>query len=95
MPSSNEPGTVTLTGGVACDQSGAICTHDDRPLSNSPSVTIGSPPASQIVATQTSLLANRPNPFNSTTQITYHLAAPGPVRLDTLGLDGDCVNAIS
>ncbi len=88
VPSSNEPVTVSLTGGIACGQSGAVCTADDRPLSNSPSVTVGSPPASKIVATQTSLLANRPNPFNSTTQITYHLAAPAPVRLiiyNTLG----------
>ena len=32
--------------------------------------------------TQTALLANYPNPFNSRTQLAYRLAAPGLVRLE-------------
>ena len=54
--------------------------HRRRPTDR-PTVTLGSPPAGKVVAAQTALLANRPNPFNSTTQITYQLAAAASVRL--------------
>ena len=36
---------------------------------------------SPSLPSQTVLLANYPNPFNSHTQLAYRLAAPGPVRL--------------
>ena len=35
--------TITLAGGRACDEEGAICTADGRALSNSLSVTVGGP----------------------------------------------------
>ena len=38
---------------------------------------------------------NRPNPFNSTTQITYHLASPRPVRLVIYNLLGQVVTVLA
>ena len=42
-PDGNGDVTVTLVGGRACGTTGAICTSDGRPLSNSPSATITGP----------------------------------------------------
>ena len=42
-PSSWRAVEVTLAGGRGCDEAGAVCTPDGRPLSNSPSATIGGP----------------------------------------------------
>ena len=42
-PSGTGDITVTLVGGRACGTTGAICTSDGRPLSNSPSATITGP----------------------------------------------------
>ena len=39
-PDSEEPVTITPVVGLECDQPGAICTIDDRPLSEAPSVTV-------------------------------------------------------
>ena len=60
----------------------------DTSLNNIPTVTEEGIAATPGLPTRTVLLANYPNPFNSTTQILYRLAAPGPVRLviyNTLG----------
>ena len=40
VPDSEEPVTISPVVELACDQPGAICTIDDRPLSEAPSVTI-------------------------------------------------------
>ena len=40
------------------------------------------------------MLANYPNPFNSRTQIAYHLAAPGPVRLELYNALGQPVRTL-
>ena len=50
--------------------------------------------ASPSLPTQTALLANYPNPFNSRTQIAYRLAAPGLVRLDIYNALGQPVRAL-
>ena len=47
-----------------------------------------------MAAQTTALLANRPNPFNSTTQITYPLASPRPVRLVIYNLFGQVVTVL-
>ena len=39
-PDSDEPMTLSLVAAIACDQPGAICTIDDRPLTAAPSVTV-------------------------------------------------------
>lgn len=60
----------------------------DTSLNNIPTVTEEGIAATPRLPTRTILQANYPNPFNSTTQIPYLLAAPGPVRLviyNTLG----------
>ena len=60
----------------------------DMSLSNIPTVTEEGIAATPGLLTRTVLQANYPNPFNSTTQIPYRLATPGPVRLviyNTLG----------
>ena len=40
LPVSEEPVTISPVVDLACDQPGAICTIDDRPLSEAPSVTV-------------------------------------------------------
>ncbi len=46
------------------------------------------------VPTQTALLPNYPNPFNSRTQLAYRLAAPGLVRLDIYNALGQPVRTL-
>ena len=50
--------------------------------------------ASPSLPAQTALLANYPNPFNSRTQIPYHLAAPGMVRLELYNALGQRVRTL-
>lgn len=60
----------------------------DMSPNNIPTVTEEEIAATLGLPALTVLQANYPNPFNSTTQIPYRLAAPGPVRLvlyNTLG----------
>ncbi len=60
----------------------------DMSRSNIPTVAEEEIAATPGLPTRTVLQANYPNPFNSTTQLPYRLAAPGPVRLviyNTLG----------
>ena len=49
---------------------------------------------SPALPTQTALLANYPNPFNSSTQIPYRLAAPGLVRLELYNALGQRVRTL-
>ena len=49
----------------------------------------------QLDSSQETMLApNAPNPFNTSTQIAYHLAAPGPVRLEIYNALGQPVRTL-
>ena len=78
------PDSATLAG---LDYNGVLLLWD-MSLNNIPTVTEEGIAATSGLPTRTVLQANYPNPFNSTTQIPYRLAAPGSVRLmlyNTLG----------
>ena len=89
-PHSNADITVTLSSPSSdCDDSDAVCTADDKLLSNEPSVTIAGPSAKVVAASGPPGLApNAPNPFNASTLIPYRLAMPGAVRLEIYNLLG-------
>jgi len=89
-PASNDDITVTLSSPSSdCDDDDAICTVDDKLLSNAPTKTITGP-SGKVVATSAppGLAPNAPNPFNASTIIPYHLATPGAVRLEIYNLLG-------
>ena len=50
--------------------------------------------AAKTVAATSGLAPNVPNPFNSTTQIAYHLSSPGPVQLVIYNVLGQPVRTL-
>ena len=50
--------------------------------------------AAKAVAATSGLAPNVPNPFNSTTQIAYHLSSPGPVQLVIYNVLGQPVRTL-
>ncbi|MDE2808338.1 MAG: T9SS type A sorting domain-containing protein, partial [Gemmatimonadota bacterium] len=50
--------------------------------------------AKEVTSVASGLYPNVPNPFNASTQITYRLAAPGPVRLEIYNVLGQLVHTL-
>lgn len=50
--------------------------------------------AKEVTSVASGLDPNYPNPFNASTQITYRLAAPGPVRLEIYNVLGQSVRTL-
>lgn len=50
--------------------------------------------AKEIASVASGLEPNYPNPFNASTQITYRLATPGPVRLEIYNVLGQSVHPL-
>ena len=57
-------------------------------------VQVGPLAAAKAVATTSGLAPNVPNPFNSATQIAYHLSSPGPVQLVIYNVLGQPVRTL-
>ena len=55
---------------------------------------VSTPGTTPTIPTATSLDPNFPNPFNASTQITYRLATPGPVRLEIYNVLGQPVRTL-
>jgi len=50
--------------------------------------------AKEVEPTAFALMQNHPNPFNATTEISYQLAADGPVKLEIFNLLGEKVETV-
>ena len=50
--------------------------------------------AKEVTSVASGLYPNVPNPFNASTQITYRLVAPGPVRLEIYNVLGQLVHTL-
>ena len=61
-PSGNGDVTVSLPPTTDCDAEGAICTHDERPLSNASSATVAGPSTASAVANGPTLTLAWPTP---------------------------------
>ena len=77
-------------------QDGTILLWDMSPYITSPTSTPThiAEVSSQHVPTTSGLDPNFPNPFNASTQIAYHLASPGPVRLEIYNVLGQPVRTL-
>ena len=87
-PAGTDAVKITLAGGRACGTTGAICTSDGRPLSNTLKATVAGP------ALNFGLDVNYPNPFNPETQIPYTLSETGPVELAIYNIMGQRVRIL-
>ncbi len=75
--------------------SGGMTVVRIEPLSASKPVVVSEPLAvSETVPEVSGLAPNFPNPFNSTTLITYHLSSPGPVQLVIYNVLGQPVRTL-
>ena len=70
-PSSGADITVSLPGTASCDDEGAVCTEDGRPLSNSPSDTVEGPPAEPLTASFSGMPAEHDGESVFTFSLTF------------------------
>ena len=90
-PADSDSLTITLRATAQCSPSGAICTNDDRRLSNSPSVTVAA--ASAVVETTPSISiaggsGTEGSDDNIEFTVTLDEAATGTVTVDYATSDG-------
>ena len=72
-PDSDDAVTVTLPGNRACNTSGAVCTADDRQLSNSPSTTVEGPPNETKSDPLTASFSGMPDSHDGSSEFTFSL----------------------
>ena len=101
-PDGNSDVTLSIKTGGPCSATGQPCSKDGEWITEASDfpLTIAGPSGGKLVAgssaasTVSQLDPNHPNPFNSTTQITYRLAIPGPVWLAIFNVLGQSVRTL-
>ncbi len=85
VPASEEPVTISPVVDLACDEPGAICTIDDRPLSEAPSVTVHR--IEQALSVADAEVGEGPGAV-LVFEVTLARAADHPVTVDYATADG-------
>ena len=97
-PSGNSDVTASVNGTGQCSEDHAVCDAAGRKLEAGAEVQVTGPAmlsvADKPVASVSGLALSVPNPFNSSTQITYHLSNPGPVQLVIYNVLGQSVRTL-
>ena len=85
VPASEEPVTISAVVDLACDEPGAICTIDDRPLTEAPSVTVHR--IEQALSVADAEVGEGPGAV-LVFEVTLARAADHPVTVDYATADG-------
>ena len=85
VPASEEPVTISAVVDLACDEPGAICTIDDRPLTEAPSVTVHR--IEQTLSVADAEVGEGPGAV-LVFEVTLARAADHPVTVDYATADG-------
>ena len=97
-PSGNGDVTASVNGTGQCSEDHAVCDAAGRKLEAGAEVRVQGPAmlsvADKPVASVSGLALSVPNPFNSSTQIAYHLSNPGPVQLVIYNVLGQSVRTL-
>ena len=97
-PSGTGDVTADVNGTGQCSEDHAVCDAVGRKLEAGAEVRVKGPAmlsvADKPVASVSGLALSVPNPFNSSTQIAYHLSNPGPVQLVIYNVLGQSVRTL-
>ena len=97
-PLGNSDVTASVNGTGQCSEDHAVCDAAGRKLEAGAEVRVQGPAvlsvADKPVASVSGLALSVPNPFNSSTQIAYHLSNPGPVQLVIYNVLGQSVRTL-
>ena len=97
-PLGNSDVTASVNGTGQCSEDHAVCDAAGRKLEAGAEVRVKGPAmlsvADKPVASVSGLALSVPNPFNSSTQIAYHLSNPGPVQLVIYNVLGQSVRTL-